>query len=142
MLECPWIKIRDQVPADRYHQSIQTEADALLIAYNFDPDSELYCQYSVANKLPEYVFANQKILVVGPKHFSTIKLAQKADVTNIVGTDDIKEIATALLRLVEEKKELNASVQSPYQHEFCEQTQCKRFFMSLASSALHKYGNE
>ena len=138
-LECPWIKIKDQVPADTYHQEIQTEADALLIAYNFDPDTESYCQFSVSNKLPEYVFADKKILAIGPKHFSTIKLAQKAGVKNIVDTDDINEISTALLHLIEEQNEHDVRAQSLYRQEYCEQTQCKRFFMHLGSSSSHIY---
>ena len=139
MLECPWIKIKDQVPVTSYHQEIQNGADALLIAYNFDPDTALYCQFSVANKLPEYVFAGRKILAVGPKHFSTIKLAQNAGVKTIVGTDDINKISTALFYLIEEKNDNEVSAQSLYRQEFCEQTQCKKFFTHLRSSSSNIY---
>ena len=105
-----------------------------MIAYNFDPDTESYCQFSVSNKLPEYVFADKKILAIGPEHFSTIKLV-KSCVKNIVDTDDINEISTALLHLIEEQNEHDFRAQSLYRQEYCEQTQCKRFFMHLGSSS-------
>ena len=87
------------------------------------------------------MFADRKILAVGPEHFSTIKLARKAGVKNIVSSDDINEISTALFNLIEEKNEHDFRAQSSYRQEFCEQTQCKRFFMHLGSFPSNIYKN-
>jgi hypothetical protein len=49
------------------------QADALLIAYNFDELSRNYSGYSMANKLTEYMISGRPILAYGPGDIATIK---------------------------------------------------------------------
>ena len=75
-----------------------SEADVLVVAYNFDPDSLRYVRYSMANKMPECMAAGAALLAHGPRGVATVDYLADADVAEVVDTDDIK---TALEAAVE-----------------------------------------
>ena len=76
-----------------------TEADIVVLAYNFDAASRGYIRYSLANKLPECLASGAAVLAVGPRDVGTMALLQRLDVGERVTTDDIEEIEDALERL-------------------------------------------
>lgn len=65
------VSILNQVRAEDYNGLLQ-QADALLIAYNFDELSQTYIGYSMANKLPEYLASGTPVIAYGPPACATI----------------------------------------------------------------------
>lgn len=78
-----------------------SDADVLLIAYNFDARSRDYIRYSLANKLPECLASGAAILAVGPEEIGTIARMAALDVGERVTVADEGRIEEALRRLVE-----------------------------------------
>jgi FkbM family methyltransferase len=64
--------VLEQVESSAYYPLLQ-DADALLIAYNFDAASRQYVGMSVANKLPEYLASGTQIIAYGPDDASTVR---------------------------------------------------------------------
>jgi FkbM family methyltransferase len=76
-----------------------SDADVLLIAYNFDARSRDYIRYSVANKLPECLASGAAVLAVGPEDIGTIARMAALDVGERVTVADEGRIEEALRRL-------------------------------------------
>lgn len=81
------------------YQRWLTEADILLIAYNFDARSRDYIRYSQANKLPECLASGAAVLAVGPEDVGTIATMAALDVGERVTAPDPAQIVDALRRL-------------------------------------------
>jgi hypothetical protein len=77
------------------------EADALLIAYNFDAASLRYVRYSMANKLPECLASGAALLAHGPRDVATIARLEAAGVADLVLTEDSTALEAALARLAD-----------------------------------------
>lgn len=80
------------------------EADALVIAYNFDEESLRYIRYSMANKMPECLASGAAILAHGPQDAATIAYLAGADVARIVDIPDETALAAALSELAGDPK--------------------------------------
>lgn len=78
-----------------------TEADALLIAYNFDQASLRYVRYSMANKLPEYLGSGVPILVHGPQDVATIDYVMQHQAAQVVDVEEIAALKTAIMALAD-----------------------------------------
>lgn len=76
-----------------------TEADALLIAYNFDEASLRYVRYSMANKMPEYLGSGVPILVHGPQDVATIDYVVRHEAAQVVDVPEITALKTAITEL-------------------------------------------
>jgi hypothetical protein len=76
-----------------------TEADILLIAYNFDERSREYVRYSLANKLPECLASGAAVFAVGPDDVGTMATLAALDVGARVTVADERLIGEALRRL-------------------------------------------
>ena len=82
--------ITDDMSIKDYRRWLR-EADACLIAYNFDVLSRSYVQYSLANKLPEVLASGAKVIAIGPDDFATIQAAAKVPgVSTITDPDTIE----------------------------------------------------
>lgn len=77
------------------------EADALLIAYNFDEISLRYVRYSMANKLPECLASGAALLVHGPREIATVAYAEGTGAAELVADPDQQELKQALRRLMD-----------------------------------------
>lgn len=77
------------------------EADLLLIAYNFDAQSLLYMQYSMANKLPECLASGVPVLAYGPKQAATINYIAEGDFARVVSSPGVDGLQTAIRELHE-----------------------------------------
>ena len=75
------------------------DADIVTIAYNFDPSSREYVQYSLANKLPECLASGAPLLAVGPEVAATLKALSDYDCGERVTTDDPDAVVAALAKL-------------------------------------------
>ncbi|NKB82227.1 MAG: FkbM family methyltransferase [Nitrospirales bacterium] len=76
----------DQLSSEDYRAWI-SEADMLVIAYNYDPISIEYIQYSFANKLPECLASGAVILAHGPTRVATIDYLKSNGCAAIVEDD-------------------------------------------------------
>lgn len=76
----------DQLSSEDYRVWI-SEADMLVIAYNYDPISVEYIQYSFANKLPECLASGAVILAHGPAGVATIDYLQSNGCAAVVHDD-------------------------------------------------------
>lgn len=73
-----------------------SDADVVLIAYNFDERSREYTRYSVANKLPECLASGAVVLGVGPAEMATFKRLEDNVSAVLVSKDDVGAVAQAL----------------------------------------------
>lgn len=80
---------------DEYRRWIG-EADLLVIAYNFDPSSLRYVQYSMANKMPECLASGAPILAHGPVKAATISYLEKHKLAQIAPIPDKMAVAEAI----------------------------------------------
>jgi hypothetical protein len=78
-----------------------SDADVVLICYNFDEMSKTYVRYSVANKLPECLASGAALLAVGPSDIAMLQLLRSLDCSVNVETLDpdvlkreLRELAT------------------------------------------------
>ena len=76
------------------------EADALVIAYNFDEQSLAYVRYSRANKLPECLASGAALLAHGPRSTATVAELARLGCGLIVDKPDLEAVKGALRRLV------------------------------------------
>lgn len=77
-----------------------TDADALVIAYNFDPDTLRYVQYSMANKMPECLASGAVLLAHGPPEIATISYLADSQAAAVVTEDDDEAVKTCLQGLL------------------------------------------
>ena len=71
------VHVAGLVPAQDYRKTL-SEADALLIAYNFDAATIRYTSLSMANKLPEVLASGAAVIAYGPTSIATIAYLEKA----------------------------------------------------------------
>ncbi|MFV3131456.1 FkbM family methyltransferase [Niveispirillum sp. KHB5.9] len=73
-----------------------SQADAVVIAYNFDPVSRVYCRYSIANKLPELLACGAPLLAIGPEENATIELIAGTGCGAVISSADASKVGGAL----------------------------------------------
>jgi FkbM family methyltransferase len=96
--EYKMVMVLKQVEADRYYQLIQ-DADALLIAYNFDERSRNYIGLSIANKMPECLAAGAPIIAYGPEGLATIDYLAEQRLAVVVSKRDVAFLAQQIKSL-------------------------------------------
>ncbi len=96
------VQVSGLVPAQDYAQCL-SDADALVIAYNFDSRSVRYIGLSMANKLPEVLASGAAVIAYGPMTAATIAYLEQARCARVVSQRssgllirEIKNIATNL----------------------------------------------
>jgi FkbM family methyltransferase len=77
------VSVVDQIDAASYYAVLQ-DADALLIAYNFDEASRTYVGLSMANKMPEYLATGTPVIAYGPADASTIRYLGRQDAALVI----------------------------------------------------------
>lgn len=95
------VSVADLVPAADYARAL-SEADALVIAYNFDERSRAYTGLSVANKLPECLASGAAVLGYGPEDAATLQQLRRAGCAALVLQRDDGALREALARLAED----------------------------------------
>ena len=104
------IEVAEKTTAE-YRQWL-AEADALLIAYNFDEESLRYIRYSMANKMPECLAAGAAVLVHGPREAATVAYLAGTESARVVDTPDEAALSTALAELADDSGARTLLVQS------------------------------
>jgi len=92
------VVVKGLVPKSNYIRYL-CEADALVIAYNFDPDSVRYIGVSLANKMPECLASGVPLLAYGPSTVATIDYLQQAGCAQVVNQRNPQQLCEMLERL-------------------------------------------
>jgi hypothetical protein len=77
----------EELAAAEYRKWL-SDADVVLICYNFDELSRAYVRYSIANKLPECLASGAALLAVGPPDIAMMQLLKSLDCSVNVETLD------------------------------------------------------
>lgn len=93
------VVVSDLVEPHRYERSL-SEADALVIAYNFDEKSIRYIGYSLANKMPECLASGTPVLAYGPPGVATIDYLENAGIAEVVHARSQQLLRDAITRLI------------------------------------------
>ncbi|MCA8896803.1 MAG: hypothetical protein KDA48_16210, partial [Amphiplicatus sp.] len=86
------------MPMDSYRRWL-TNADILLLAYNFDEETKRYVQYSFANKAPELLAAGSAIIAYGPDYIDTIDYLAQRGLAQMVTKQGVAEVTEGLRAL-------------------------------------------
>lgn len=130
------VSVHDGVFGSGYPKLL-TEADVLVLAYNFDEDSIRYVSLSVPNKLPEYLASGAAMLAVGPPEANGIEYVLSRQLGSCVTKRDPAELAAAIRRLAdgdEYREELAARAQS-YAFEHLDLGRISRRFQTILKEA-------
>ncbi|MCC5788783.1 MAG: glycosyltransferase [Opitutales bacterium] len=92
----PGISVHTLVTEEDY-KTFLTEADCLLIAYNFDKTSKSYIKFSLANKMPECLASGTPLLAYGPADVATIQYLSESGCARIVQERNMEKL-TAVIR--------------------------------------------
>ena len=87
------------VPAQDYVRFL-SEADALVIAYNFDARSIRYIGLSMANKMPELLASGAAVIAYGPSSVPTISYLEKEKCARVVSQRSSKLLSEEIKFLV------------------------------------------
>jgi glycosyltransferase involved in cell wall biosynthesis len=98
----PGVSVHPLVGEEIYKQSL-TEADALVIAYNFDSHSVSYTSLSLANKMPECLASGAPLIAYGPIEVATILYLKEAECAQTVVNRDQESLVAAILELARDK---------------------------------------
>jgi|GEM_PF-2065822 len=85
---------------DQDYPRLLSEADVLVLAYNFDPVSLGYIGYSMPNKLPEYLASGTPVLAIGPRGLPGIDYLTSRDLAFSVCKRDFSALCEAIELLV------------------------------------------
>ena len=78
------------------------DADVLVIAYNFDPDTIRYLRHSFANKTPEYLASGAAVLAYGPPAIATMDFLASRRVAAVVDRRDANDLKRTIEQLIED----------------------------------------
>ncbi|MFC3714815.1 FkbM family methyltransferase [Luteimonas soli] len=109
------VRVQGLVAQDEYERTL-SEADALLIAYNFDPASIGYIGYSLANKMPECLASGVPLIAYGPRGVATIDYLEAAGVAVTVTEKDRSILSGAIEQLVVDPERGHALARAARRH--------------------------
>lgn len=118
-----------------------SEADIVVIAYNFDADSKDYIQYSLANKLPECLASGAAVLAIGPSSVATIDVLASLECAQCITDNDIDTVIKALGELAslpEKRFRLAKAAQKVAEEKFDIQSKRHLLTEELTRSAAYK----
>ena len=95
----PGVEIRPHPPAEGLRAAL-THADALILAYGFDPRTIEYYRYSFPTKLVPYMLSGTPILAYGPASIAPIDYVVKGGWARVVTTKSPEALGAALRDLM------------------------------------------
>lgn len=81
-----------------------SEADFLLLPYDFSPKSIKFIQYSMPTKAPEYMVSGTPIIIFAPETTAIARNARKNGWAKVVSRNNIEVISEAIKHLIESKE--------------------------------------
>ncbi len=80
-----------------------SEADFLLLPYDFSPKSIKYIKYSMPTKAPEYMISGTPIIIFAPEVTAIVKYALEHNFAQLITQKSIIEISKAIKHLIDDK---------------------------------------
>lgn len=108
--ECPlWISrykcvVHNSFVAYQDLPKVFSEADFLLLPYDFTPESIKYIRFSMPTKAPEYMVSGTPIIIFAPEVTAIVKYARKYDWAKVITGNSINEIAESIKQLIDNKE--------------------------------------
>lgn len=99
--------LTDLLPSAEYREWLRN-ADAVVIGYNFDPDSLSYIGSSMANKMPECLASGAPLLAHGPLEAATIAYLKEMACAIIVDIPQVNAVNKAILELMSQPETAHA----------------------------------
>jgi len=81
-----------------------SEADFLLLPYDFTPKSIKYIKYSMPTKAPEYMVSGTPIVIFAPEETAIVKYAKKDGWAQVITENKIGEITESIKKLIKSKE--------------------------------------
>lgn len=92
--------------SDEYRKWL-SEADSVVIAYNYDSETLRYVRYSMANKMPECLASGAVVFAHGPQQVATIDYLASTGAAVVVHEPAEEPLASALIALLEDPARRN-----------------------------------
>lgn len=96
----PVVSIRDVPESTEDMARALSAADALVMAYNFDPDATTYFRYSMPTKVPAYMISGTPVLAYGPGETAAMRYARTEGWGCQIDTRDDRRLKEALTNLM------------------------------------------
>jgi glycosyltransferase involved in cell wall biosynthesis len=107
--ECPlWIDKYKSVVHKKFVSysdlpKVFSEADFLLLPYDFTPESIKYIRYSMPTKAPEYMVCGTPIIIFAPEVTAIVKYAQKYQWAEVITENNLGLIVKSIKQLINNK---------------------------------------
>lgn len=90
-------------PSSETIATLLSEADLLVLPFNFDARSAQYVRLSMPTKVPAYMVSGTPVLVYGPLEMATVRYAERDGWGDVVSTPGILALREALSRLMHDQ---------------------------------------
>ncbi len=107
--DCPrWIGSYNNVVHNNFVSysdlpKVFSQADFLLLPYDFTPKSIKYIRYSMPTKAPEYMVSGTPIIIFAPEVTAIVKYARKEEWAKVITENKISEVAESIRQLIKSK---------------------------------------
>jgi glycosyltransferase involved in cell wall biosynthesis len=81
-----------------------SEADFLLLPYDFSQKSIKYIRYSMPTKAPEYMISGTPIIIFAPEITAIVKYAKEDEWAKVITENKISEISESIKQLIKNKE--------------------------------------
>ncbi|MEO9971925.1 MAG: FkbM family methyltransferase [Hyphomonadaceae bacterium] len=98
----PGVSMNTSDLSDGAYRKWLSEADILLLAYNFDEATQRYLQYSFANKMPELLASGVPVLAYGPLQLETLSYLHRNKLSKTVSDPDVPQLEAAIEQLIDQ----------------------------------------
>lgn len=114
-----------------------SQADFLILPYDFSPKSIQFIGYSMPTKATEYMISGTPIIIFSPEQTAVVKYATKYNWAKIVTHDDATSLSNVIISLIQDKTERKNLAQraiavAKEKHSLTEKTiEFRRMFLDL-----------
>jgi len=114
-----------------------SQADFLILPYDFSPKSIQFIGYSMPTKATEYMISGTPIIIFSPEQTAVVKYARKYNWAKIVTHDDATSLSNAIISLIQDETERENLAQraiavAKEKHSLTEKTiEFRRIFQNL-----------
>jgi len=81
-----------------------SEADFLLLPYDFTPESIKYIRYSMPTKAPEYMVSGTPVIIFAPEDTAVVKYAREDEWAEVITENSADAITRSIKRLIQNKE--------------------------------------
>ena len=81
-----------------------SEADFLILPYDFSKESIRYIQYSMPTKAPEYMISGTPIIIFSPKSTALVKYAEKYQWAQLITENTVQSLSQGIKALIDNKE--------------------------------------